>query len=261
MPIMTYAEYGKIRHPIPYKYKLKTPSGLVYCFGEMHSFDPDHPQWPNQKELFHDFVSKTEGQKRSVFIEGGIKPPQPTEQESILSHGGMGLTTYEARTAGIDTYSPEPDEAYERSELEKTFSRDQIQYYYFARIVSQWGRKEEPKPDFTTYITGYLEGDEKESGWKDYDFSLEAMKVIHQTLFQKDFDENDIDFFYAITHPVSDMCIINKVSAASSVIRDEYIVEQIHKYINDGYSIFVQYGCSHVVMWVPVLKDTYEEIK
>jgi hypothetical protein len=45
-----------------------------------------------------------------------------------------------AAQENIKVFSPEPDEAYERSELEKEFPRDAIQYYYFARMVLQWGR-------------------------------------------------------------------------------------------------------------------------
>jgi hypothetical protein len=122
----------------------------------------------------------------------------------------------------------------------------------------QWGRKTDPKPDFVEYITRYLDGDKKESGWNDYDFSLVHMKKIHSELFQMPFDENDTQFFYDVSNPVVIKSEVNKVSAASSIVRDEYIVSEIQKYMNDGYSIFAEYGCSHVVMQEPALRELFE---
>ena len=39
-------------------------------------------------------------------------------------------------------------------------------------------------PDFVEYIKGYLDNDKKQSGWDDYDFSLDNMKKIHLELFR-----------------------------------------------------------------------------
>lgn len=255
MPLMSYDEYHKIRHNIPYKLLLKSGSNSLYYFGERHSFDPKNEQWIEEKEFWQDFLKNTTNQKRIIFTEGGIRPVEESEEQSILKHGGMGLATYLASQENIDTYSPEPSEKYERNELEKNFSKEEIQYYYFARIVYQWGLKEEPKPDFEEYVKTYLDSDKKESGWYDFDFSLESMKKIHNKLFNTPFNEKDTDFFYNIINPVVLKTVVNKVSRMSSDIRDRYIVSEIKKYISEGYSIFAQYGCSHVVIQEPLLRE------
>jgi hypothetical protein len=185
-----------------------------------------------------------------------MRPLETIEEEQVIvKHGGMGLMRYLAHQEGIDVYSPEPDAIYERTELLKQFSSEEIQYYYFARVVFQWNRKQEPKPDFEQYVTNSLEMDKKESGWKKFDFSLESMKKIHATLFNKEFDKNDNEFFYNITTPVQLKTVINKVSRASTEIRDKYIVEQIQKYINEGHSIYIQFGYTHAVMQEPLLRE------
>ncbi len=229
----------------------------MYYFGERHLFKPVDPQWIELKEFWNDFIEKTRGQKRIVFIEGGIRPVEENERQAIIKHGGMGLVTYLAHQEKVEIHSPEPGEGYERLELEKNFSKNIIQYYYFARVVFQWGELMDPKPDFVKYITGYLDNDRKGSGWKEYDFSLDAMKKIHVELFQTPFDEKNIEFFYNVSNPVVIKYEINKVAAASSTIRDEYIVREIQKYINDGYSIFAEYGCTHVVMQEPALRESF----
>lgn len=258
-PLMSYEEYQTTRHKTPYMVLLKSGFNFLYYFGERHSFNPTDEQWIEEKSFWQDFLEKTEGQKRIVFTEGGKRPIEKNEEQAILKHGGMGFVTYLAHKENIRTYSPEPNESYERLEMEKRFSREQIQYYYFARVVHQWSRKHNPKPDFEEYINRYLESDKKESGWSDFSFSLESMKKIHNDIFHTTFDENDSDFFYGVTNPVVLKTEINEVSRASSMIRDEYIVKEIQKYISKGYSIFAQYGCSHVVMQEPLLKEIFSK--
>ncbi len=258
MPILTYEQYSTIKHKTPYTLSLKSGNSFLYYFGERHLFEPVDPQWDELKKFWNEFLLKTNTQKRVVFTEGGVRPVEETEEQAIIKHGGMGLTTYFAHQENIEIHSPEPDEKYERSELEKHFSRNTIQYYYFARVVLQWGRKVDPKPDFTEYITQYLNNDKEKSGWNDYDFSLEAMIKIHEELFKNQFNENDTNFFYNVSNPVVIKSEVNKVSALSSVVRDEYIVNEIKKYINEGYSIFAEFGCSHVVMQEPLIIELLE---
>lgn len=258
MPILTYEEYSKIRHDTPYTLSLRSGENFLYYFGERHLFKPIDPQWDKLKTFWNEFLNKTKGQKRIVFTEGGLRPVEESEEQAIIKHGGMGLTTFLAHQEKIGIHSPEPDEKYERSELEKDFPRDIIQYYYFARVVLQWGRKNDPKPDFVEYITRYLNNDKKESAWDAYDFSLDNMRRIHKELFNQEFDEHDTQFFYDVSNPVVTKSEVNKVSASSSIIRDEYIVSEIQKFIHDGYSIFAEYGCSHVVMQEPVLRELFE---
>ncbi len=255
MPLMSYEEYSKIRHKTPYTFSIKSGSNFLYYFGERHSFNPADTEWVEQRKFWNDFLWKTKDTKRIVFVEGGIPPIEVSEEQSIIKHGGMGLATYLARQEGIETYSPEPQGKYEREELEKEFSKDEIQYYYYARAVHQWGRMQNSELSFEKYINRYLDRDKEESGWAGFDFSLESMKKIHTSLFQAVFDENDTDFFYNIVNPVEQKTVINKVAAKSSGIRDTYIVGEIKKYILNGYSIFAQYGCSHVVMQEPLLRE------
>lgn len=255
MPLMSLDDYNKTEHATPYLLSLASGTNFLYYFGERHSFDPNDEQWVQDKKFWQEFLEKTQNTKRIVFVEGGKRPQEVTEEESIIKHGGMGLATFLAHQENINTYSPEPDGKYERNELEKEFSREEIQYYYFARVVHQWGRIRNPKPNFDEYILPFLENDKSESEWLDFNFSLEAMKDIHTALFQSNFDERDTEFFHSIASPVVLKSVINKVSRMSGSIRDEHIVGKIKEYISNGYSIFAQYGCSHVVIQEPLLRE------
>lgn len=255
MPLMTEDEYSRIKHKTPYVYKIQTGKQFLYYFGEKHSFNPDDSQWVQVRNFFSDFVKNTENQKRIAFVEAGRPPVKETENGSILEAGGTGLITFLASQLNIEVYCPEPSRVYEIRELEKQFSREEIEYYYFARIVNQWGRIPDPKPKFEEYVSRFLERDEKNSGWNDFDFSYENLKRIHRNMFKAEFNENNSSFFRELVTPVDLKTTINKVSRASGVIRENYIINEISKYWDNGYSIFIEYGSSHAVIQEPLLKE------
>jgi len=252
---MSQEEYSKTKHEVPYIYKIQNKNQFLYYFGEKHSFNPDDAEWIKAKELWNEFVKNTENQKRIVFVEGGVIKAKENEAKAVSEAGGTGLITFLASKDGVNVYCPEPDRKYERTNLEKSFSKEEIQYYYFARLVAQWWRKQEQRPEFEEYINPYLKRDKETSGWNDFDFSLDNMKKVHKKLFGIDFDLNDKKFFQDITTPVILKTVINKVCRTCSTMRNEYIVNEILKYWNQGYSIFVEYGASHAVIQEPLLRE------
>jgi hypothetical protein len=102
---------------------------------------------------------------------------------------------------------------------------------------------------------GYAKMDKEVSEWEDFDFSLEAMKKVHVEFFGIPFDQHDGRFFYNLIDPTQHKTIFNKISRIASEIRDRYIVREIEKYVQDGYSVFVQYGATHAVMQEPLLRE------
>ncbi len=257
MPLMTYEEYAKIEyeHEIPYTFILNYDPNYLFYFGEEHSYDPSDKQWAIENNFWLEFIKKTDEHKRIVFVEGGIRPVETTEEESIRKYGGMGFVTYLASKNSIDTYSPEPNQKEQRVVLEKSFSKKEIQYYFFARQIPQWHRHQNPKLDFEKYINVYLEGQRKSSGWVDFDFSLDSMKKIHKEIFETNFNQDDVEFFSSITTPVELRTVVNKVARSCSNIRNVHIVSEIQKYLNNGYSVYVQYGCTHAIMQEPLLRE------
>lgn len=109
-----------------------------------------------------------------------------SEGKAIIRNGGMGLLTHLVHNDGVITFSPEPPDAYERKELEKQFSRDEIEYYYFARMAYQWCKKGKQRPDFEKYLCN---------------FSIPHMEEIHKNIFSKKLDCDDEAFLYKIINP------------------------------------------------------------
>ncbi len=253
--LISFDEYQKMPpNKVPYTYIISNGKQYLYYFGSKHSYDATLPQFVELKAFFEEFVSKTEAKDRIVLIEGGGIPPiADSEDLAITKYGEMGYVRYLSNKNHIDIYSPEPSRALMYKELLKHFSREEIEYYFFASIVPQWIRMSQ-KPSFEEYVQGFLERDKKESNWDDFDFSLENMKIIHKKLFNIDFDTSDSQFSKKIVDPTKQFSIINDVVRFVSNYRNEYIVDELERYWNEGKNVFVVYGSTHAVIQEPVLR-------
>lgn len=254
--LITFEEYSKIKHDTPYFYNVSSSDGQkLYYFGERHSRDPLDTEWMQAKNFWLEFLKNTHNQKRIVFVERNKPPLMKTKEEAIFKYGGPGFITFLASQCNIDMHCPEPERAYEINELVKQFLKEEIAYFYFARSINGWNRMKEPKPEFEKYISQLLKKNETESGWSDFDFSIENMKNIHKKLFGNEFNENDLDFFKDVISPVKSETKINEIARLCSNLRNEHIVKEIQKYWNIGYSIYIHYGVGHAVMQKPVIES------
>jgi hypothetical protein len=258
--LMTFDDYNKADHPTPYKYSIEKGGQILYYFGANHSHDPKNEQYPELRKFWEDFLNKTGDANSVVFVEGGKRPVNESEEQAIIEGGEANFITYLASQKEIETFSPEPPEKFRFNELLKKFTKEEIIYYEFARTTFQWNRfTEGEQSNFEDYINKYLSRDKHNSGWDDFDFSIENMIRIQKQMFDREFDKNDKDFFYKIINPTTDFSRINELSRfEDSEFRDRYILQQIEKSWLEGRNIFVVYGCSHAVMHEPALKKLVE---
>ena len=253
--LMSFDEYNKTEHPIPYTYILGGKNQLLYYFGSRHCYDPLDQEFDSIDKFWDEFIKKTDNHKRIVLLEGGNRAALATKEVAILEGGEMHYVAYLAKQANIFTFSPEPPERFRFEELLKHFSKEEIIYYEFARVCHQWNTMK-VKPDFYTYMNKYMKAGARESGWNDFEFTIENLIRIHKKLFGIEFDKNDKEFFYNVINPTTEMSVINKVSRFEDVgFRDNYILGEIGRFWNENNSIFVIYGASHAVMHEPVLRD------
>ncbi len=218
----------------------------LFYFGAHHSQDVNDEQFHILKQCWSKFLREARSGKRIVLVEGQKVLPRQDEREAITEDGERGLITFLATQHNIETLCPEPDMSTERKELLKRFSKEEIEYYYFARAVDRWNRFH-ADVDFKTFIKPYLERDKRVSDWKDFEFSLDHMQLAHQRLFENEFNYRDAKFFGRIVNPTLGKTVINKVAQASTEVRNKYIVREIEQLWRDGYSIFVVYGKGHVL--------------
>ncbi|MBI2475809.1 MAG: hypothetical protein HYV67_01025 [Candidatus Taylorbacteria bacterium] len=242
---MSNSEVLKFAH----SFIIRRRSQYIFCFGAMHVYNPKHKQFPAIEKFWRKFLEATKGQKRIVFVEGGKRPLACSRREAIEKGGEGDFTVWLAERVGVLVDSPEPPRGEERRNLEKQFSREDIELYYFTRYAYQWNRFSK-KPPFADYINSFLKQDKHQSRWKKFDFSLENIETIFRKKFSRPFKSDDKNFFYSIINPHYTKTVINKVSKASGEIRDAYITKNIIKQWNSGKSIFLVYGNGHI----PALK-------
>ncbi|MFZ2523157.1 MAG: hypothetical protein WAW92_02105 [Minisyncoccia bacterium] len=253
--LVPLTEFYKIEHQIPYTYVIQKEGQYLYYFGSKHSFDSENPQFEEIRNFFNDFVSHTTRENSIVLVEGGERPIAKSEKEAIKEGAEMNFVTYLASKAERHVTSPEIPDQKRFELLHEHFSKEEIAYYCFIQVCWQWNTIE-TNTDFKKYIQVFLENNKKKSGWDDIDFSYENMIHIHERLFSTQFDPRDKDFLSSILDPRLETSIINKISAYDdSVLRDNYILDEIDKYWKKGLSIFIIYGHSHTVMQEPVLRS------
>lgn len=246
--LMSYVEYSSKKYPIPYTYHFSNGTQHLYFFGSKHTYNPHDEQVSKLEVFWNEFSSITEDTLRIVLVEGGKRSILNSKKEAIETGGEIQYVALLASKRGIPIESPEPPASHWFQELASKFSKDAVAYYDFARVCYQWNEKD-IRPPFESYISSFVESNIKNSGWNDYDFSIEHMKKIHNDIFHTTFKEDDKKFFYDIINPTTSLSVINEVSRADDEgVRDVYILSEIKRYWKEGNSLFIIYGLQHAAI-------------
>lgn len=253
--LMSFDEYNKVDHPTPYSFKVETGKQYLYYFGANHSRDPQDKQYEMIRVFWREFLEKTGGKNCLVIVEGGKRKVCDSEEEAIHRGSEASFITYLAAKEGTETFSPEPPEKLKFEELAKHFGKDEIAFYHFARMAHQWNTiPESERPDFYDYLGKSLSQEQKDSGWSDFDFSIENMIQIQKAMFQREFDMHDQKFFYDVINPTTQFSKVNAVSRFEDEgFRDSCILKEIERFWSEGKNLFIVYGVSHAVMHEPAI--------
>lgn len=213
-----------------------------FCFvGFSHSNDPKDEQFPILEDFWQKWVSEIDKSASICFVEGGVRPVEETKDEAIKKHSEAGLLTYWANKEGITCESPEPDEREELLFVANELTREEVMYYYFARVVHQWQWKKISEP-VERYLAKYLKRYKELSGWEDFDFSFQHFISLHNARHDHSFNPKRDNCFYFDSAPAH-----NPNAKLSSDFRDIHIVEEILNNWKMGKSIFIVYGSGHLV--------------
>src|SRR5512135_1011253 len=93
--IMTFKEYAKLHHPVPYILELKQGNGIAVYFGIKHTRDPKDPQLDKAHRLWRAL-------KPTLCLNEDI-PAQPmaTFQQSVERDGERGALAYWSKQDGV----------------------------------------------------------------------------------------------------------------------------------------------------------------
>lgn len=252
--LLTWGEYNqKGKFEIPYVFSIKKEGQKLVYFGASHNFDPLSLQNEQIEKLWNEMISHYPKDQIAAVIEGGLMNNEYERDEYITRAGESGLLIFLAKKAGIEIKYFEPEKSL-LNDLMEDYSKEEIFYHQIAQRALQWNKLTR-KPSFDEYTAQFLKKLKDETGWNNFDFSMEHLKGIHTDIFNAVFDENDRGFFQSIVAPTNTNSVINKISRDMNVVRDTAIVQGILNEWQKGKSVFVVYGASHAVIQERALKS------
>lgn len=248
-----YEELNKQGFVPPYFYKITKGKQILYFLGFKHTFDPYDQIFKKLHQYWEEFLRETSNDDAIVLQEGGKRPVLENEEEAILRGGESHLMAYLATQQGIFYDSPEPTDQEEIESLLKKFTKEEIFYYFIASVVDQWHRGVKKRLGLEDYLELFFSRYKKESGWEDFDFTLDHFIEIHNQTHNHKFDPDNKMCFYVTANPSE-----SAVADVASRFRDEHILSEILKYWNQGKSIFVVYGSGHAIKLEKAIKSLAE---
>ncbi|MCL5410384.1 MAG: hypothetical protein M1324_00830 [Patescibacteria group bacterium] len=235
----------------PYFFSLENKGKLLFYLGVKHSWDPADSHFDFIKSKWNEFLSRVKNP--FVVVESNWRIHN-TEVEAILQGGEIDFIAYHCNQKNIPISCFEPDRGSEMNFLLKQFSKERIEYYYFARNVSQWHRLTQ-KPDINPYLLSFLQRDKKVSGWDDFVFSIDHMKEIHRQFFGTELNFGDAEFFKKIENPTREDNPFKDLVRASGSYRDQTVVKNIKNVWDQDKDLFVIYGRGHALNHERLLRD------
>ncbi|HEX9929140.1 MAG TPA: hypothetical protein VGB02_11445 [Pyrinomonadaceae bacterium] len=253
--IMSYKDYGKIRHKRPYILEFKKDKGELVYFGAGHFYSYDDPQAAELEKRFAEF-------KPTVILnESGTPPAAETAKEAVEKYGEPGLLSFLAKKHNIPIKSLDPPRLEEMKYIlgTKRWTLEQVFLFYVLRRVPENNKKTNPKKP-EELVEEALRGAAKMPGFDSLpktiaEFDAVAKKNLPQVadwrkIEQKIFDPNpDLGNF------------TNDIADASVNYRGRFMVKTLAAEVEKGERVFAVVGASHVVKQEKALQNIFKQTK
>ena len=244
--VMTFKEYNRLHHALPYVLQVTEGKGRLVYFGIKHTRDPGNAQLQRVRKLWLAL-------KPTLVLNEDISTqPRATLQESVEMDGERGALSYWARQDHVPMRSIDLDRADEAKVLDKQFPAAQVQLFYLIRGLQQElprRLKEDPHLKADSVAVSDLK-DLARLGVKG---SLASAADIDRAWsglhMQGDWQNPKITWIEP-----NDNGPLNRVSEASSELRDRHMVSVLLAALYKGERVFAVVGASHVVMQEPALR-------
>ena len=243
-------EMGK-QGPGSFTFEINNDKQRLFYFGANHSLDPDNSQYLALRKYWEQFLKMT-GRNRLVLVEGTLRGLAKDEETAIKSGAEGNFITLLAHQAGVPVACPDISTE-EFIKIRPDISMDGAILLIFLRWVDSFGRRAEPKPNFTESFKKWIESQNKKELFKDVSISLERFKGLYKKYIGKDFNEKE-DQNYLI-NPNNTGTIVNETAREHSDAREIKIVSEIEKYWKERKNIFVVFGSGHLIIQRPALES------
>ncbi|HEX8367455.1 MAG TPA: hypothetical protein VF604_02725 [Pyrinomonadaceae bacterium] len=249
--IMSYKEYGKIKHKRPYVLKFKKGNGELLYFGIGHAYRFDDPQISELEKQFLKF------RPTLVLNESGTPPALETAKEAIERYGEPGLMSFLAKKHGIPIKSLDPPRLEEIKYILGTgrWTLEQVMLFYILRRVPENNKKVNPQaPD--AMVEEMLKAVAKTPGFGGLPKTVAEFEASVKKHLPAVADWRKID--QKIFDPNPDLGLFtNDIADASVNFRGKFMVKLLTAEVEKGERVFAVVGASHVVKQESALKKLF----
>jgi hypothetical protein len=250
--IMSYKEYGKIRHERPYVLRFKKGSGELIYFGIGHAYRYDDSQIAELEKRFLEF------RPTLILNESGTPPAAETAKEAVERYGEPGLLSFLAKKHGVPIKSLDPPRLEEIKYILGTgrWTLEQVMLFYILRRIPENNKKTNPQsPD--AMVAEALNAAARMPGFEALPKTLPEFEASVKKHFPAVADWRKID--QRIFDPNPDLGMFtNDIADASVNFRGRFMVKRLAGEVLKGERVFAVVGASHVVKQEKALKKLLE---
>jgi hypothetical protein len=243
--ILSFAEYGRVQHAVPYVVEVQRGRSHLMLFGGLHSSDPAQPMFGQIESAFRRF------QPTYVLHEGTPPYPEPEREIAIRRHGEAGLLCHLALHAGVETASLDlPLEEEARILCGEMAARD-VLVFLVVRQLASFNRKT-ARLDFQGYFRDFFARIEPALGLGKLDWpSIEAehVRLVGTPLQARRVTGHQTD-------PMRDELPTQRIARRSNRLRDEHMLSCLAKALEEQARTLAVVGVTHAVMLEPALRAT-----
>mgnify|MGYP001312244136 CR=1 FL=1 len=253
--IMSYKEYGQIRHERPYILNFATGRGALLYFGIGHAYRADDPQVARLEKEFLRF------RPTLILNESGTPPAEKTAREAVEKYGEPGLLSYLAKKHNVPVKSLDPPRLEEIKYIlsTKRWTLEQVFLFYVLRRVPENNKKVSPaSPD--SFVEEAMRTAAKMPGFESLPKTMEEFERLVKKHFPQVADWRRIE--QRVFDPNPDLGhFTNDIADASVQYRGRFMVKTLVDEVKKGERVFAVVGASHVVKQEKALKKYLGEQK
>ncbi|HLL99684.1 MAG TPA: hypothetical protein VK400_01405 [Pyrinomonadaceae bacterium] len=249
--IMSYKEYGKIRHQRPYILQFKKGKGELLYFGIGHAYRADDPQIAELEKRFLEF------RPTLVLNESGTPPALETAKEAVERYGEPGLMSFLAKKHGIPIKSLDPPRMEEIKYIlgTKRWTVEQVMLFYILRRIPENNKKVNPQsPD--AMVEEMLKTVPKVPEFASLPKNIAEFEASVKKHFPTVADWRKIE--QKVFDPNPDLGLFtNDIADASVNFRGRFMVRLLAAEVEKGERVFAVVGASHVVKQESALRKLF----
>jgi hypothetical protein len=240
--MMSFEEYAKKRHAVPYIVKLSARKGRLLYFGAKHTFGPNDPQLTQIEKLWRKFKPEVS------FFEGADPESMPTAAKSRDEvKGESALVLFLATRDNVPVFTLEPSRSDELALLLERYTPEEVKNFYILRQIPQFkrGPQTESIERYTNNVIGWLS---LRPELKGAPRTIAELETSIARLFPQLVDWRDVPQAWFDPVPIPPPTYLNDVSRKLSELRDRHMLRLLAGNVTEGKRVFAVVGASHVVM-------------